>query len=68
MLRFRAAGPAYERAKAVANAMGLTVDAYLLECIREGNRVLRGRYLPDPDLDEPAFERRGVVLEIPDGR
>ena len=67
VLRFRDQGPAYERAKAVADAIGLSVDAYLLACIREGNRVLRERYLgSDPDLEEPAFERRGVVLEIPD--
>lgn len=65
VLRFRDEGPAYERAKAVADAMDLSIEDYLLACIAEGNRVLRARHMPlDPDLDEPAFIRRGLSLEL----
>ncbi|CAO3460854.1 hypothetical protein [Azospirillum argentinense] len=64
VLRFRDEGPAYERAKAVADAMGLPMEDYLLTCIAEGNKMLRTRHLPvDAELDEPAFIRRGLSLE-----
>lgn len=64
VLRFRDEGPAYERAKAVADAMGLSMEDYLLTCIAEGNKLLRARHLPlDAELDEPAFIRRGLSLE-----
>lgn len=64
VLRFRDAGPAYERAKAVADAMGLSIEDYLLRCVAEGHKLLRGRHLPDPDLEleTPTFERWGVPL------
>lgn len=64
VLRFRPSGPAYERAAAVATAMGLPIEDYLIRCIAEGHRLLRDRYAPDPtaELDEPAFIRRGVAL------
>lgn len=63
-LRFRDEGPAYERAKAVADAMGLSMEDFLLVCIAEGHKVLKARYLPlDPELEEPAFIRRGLSLE-----
>ncbi len=66
-LKFRTEGPAYERAKAVADAMGLDLDAYLLACVAEGHRVLRTRHLPDVEADqydEPAYLRRGLSLEL----
>lgn len=64
VLRFRDGGSAFERAKAVADAIGLSIADYLLACITEGHKVLKVRYLPlDPELEEPAFIRRGLSLE-----
>lgn len=64
VLRFRSEGPVYERAKAVADAMGLSMEDYLLACTAEGNKMLRTRHLPlDAELDEPAFIRRCLSLE-----
>lgn len=61
VLKFRTEGPAYERAKAVADAMNVSVEEYLLTCISEGHKLLRQRYLNDAtDYDEPAFIRRGL--------
>lgn len=69
VLRFRNDGPAFDRAKAVADAMGLSIEDYLMACIAEGNKVLRARHLPlDLDMDEPTFIRWGIVLEGGDGR
>lgn len=63
VLSFREDGPAYDRAKAVADAMGLSMQDYLLACIAEGHRVLRARHRPsDADLDVPTFERWGISL------
>ena len=61
-LTFRADGPAYERAKAVADAMGLPINRYLLECIKEGHRALQARHAPATDFDEPTFLRWGIDL------
>jgi hypothetical protein len=59
-LRFRTSGEPHERAKAVADAMGLTVEAYLYQCIAEGHKVLRSRYHPEAqDLEMPSYIRRG---------
>jgi hypothetical protein len=64
VLSFREEGPAYDRAKAVADAMGLTVQEYLLSCIAEGHKLLRSRHQPTAaDLEEPTFQRWGVLLE-----
>lgn len=63
VLSFREEGPAYERAKAVADAMGLSMQDYLLACIAEGHKVLRVQYKPsEADLDIPTFERWGISL------
>jgi antitoxin component of RelBE/YafQ-DinJ toxin-antitoxin module len=63
VLSFREEGPAYERAKAVADAMGVTVSDYLLACIAEGNKVLRLRHQPsEANYEEPTFMRWGVLL------
>lgn len=64
VLSFREEGPAYDRAKAVADAMGLSVQDYLLGCIAEGHKLLRSRHQPTAaDLEEPTFQRWGVLLE-----
>jgi hypothetical protein len=57
-LRFQEQGEAYERAKAVADLMGISVRDYLLKCIAEGHLVLAARTAHEADLDTPAFERR----------
>lgn len=65
VLSFREEGTAYDRAKAVADALGLSMEDYLLACIAEGHKALRARYRPsDTDLDIPTFERWGVPLEF----
>ncbi|OJX68433.1 hypothetical protein [Magnetospirillum sp. 64-120] len=62
-LSFREEGPAYERAKAVADAMGLSMQDYLLACIAEGHKLLRAQYRPsNADFDIPTFERWGIPL------
>ncbi|CAO3435328.1 hypothetical protein [Azospirillum doebereinerae] len=62
-LRFREDGPAFERAKAVADELGLSIENYLLTCVAEGHKVLRTR-CPSTWLDRerPAFIRRGLPL------
>lgn len=63
VLSFREEGAAYERAKAVADALGLPMQEYLLACIAEGHKALRVRHRPsDADLDVPTFERWGIPL------
>lgn len=57
-LRFIESGEAYERAKTVADRLGLSVRDYLLRCIAEGHLVLAVRAVNETDLDRPAFERR----------
>lgn len=57
-LRFLEQGEAYERAKVVADRLGISVRDYLLQCIAEGHLVLAARTLNEVDLDRPAFERR----------
>lgn len=62
-LRFRQEGDAYERAKAVADALGMDMRSYLLLCVKEGHALLRRRAgLEDPALgsalDTPAILRR----------
>lgn len=60
-LRFRAEGDAYERAKAVADGLGLDMKTYLLLCIREGHLVLKAqaaRQGAEADLETPAITRR----------
>ena len=64
VLSFREEGPAYDRAKTVADAMGLSMQDYLMACIAEGHKALRSRHRPsDTDLDEPTFVRWGIALE-----
>lgn len=63
VLSFREEGDAYDRAKAVADALGLSIQDYLLSCLAEGHRVLRTRHRPsDSDLDTPTFQRWGISL------
>ncbi|CAO3405487.1 hypothetical protein [Azospirillum palustre] len=64
-LRFREEGPAFERAKAVADELGLSIEDYLLACVAEGHKVLRTR-APSTWLDreEPAFVRRDLPPSI----
>ena len=58
-LSFREEGEGYHEAKRVADAMGMTVEAYLMACIEEGHQVLRARYHPTKaDLEIPAYMRR----------
>jgi len=57
-LRFQETGEAYERAKVVADRLGISVRDYLLLCIAEGHVVLAARAAHETDLDRPAFERR----------
>ena len=57
-LSFREEGPSYDRAKAVADAMGVSLQDYLLACIAEGAKVLKVRHLPAAtDYEEPTFIR-----------
>lgn len=64
VLSFREEGASYDRAKAVADALGIPIHDYLLSCIAEGHKVLRARHRPsEADLDTPTFERWGVPLE-----
>lgn len=60
-LRFAGSGAAYQRAKAVADRLGISVRDYLLRCIAEGHFVLSVRVTREDDLDTPAFERRGSI-------
>jgi hypothetical protein len=63
ILSFREDGAAYDRAKVVADALGLPMQDYLLACIAEGHKVLRARHRPsDTDLDVPTFQRWGIPL------
>lgn len=69
VLRFRAEGDAYNRAKAVADALGLSMEEYLFQCVREGHRVLQSRQIASGTLvDEretiPAFVRRDGPIEL----
>ena len=58
-LRFSEKGKNYERAKAIADKLGLSVRDYLLLCIVEGQRVLEQRATLDVnDLEVPAYLRR----------
>ncbi|MBP2316813.1 hypothetical protein [Azospirillum soli] len=62
-LRFRDHGEAYERAKAVADHLGVDVRTYLLLCIKEGHALLKRRAgldeaAVDAALDVPAILRR----------
>ncbi len=60
-LKFLESGAAYERAKAVADRMGLSVRDYLLRCIAEGHFILSVRATQDDELEFPAFERRRSI-------
>lgn len=69
VLRFRADGDAYGRAKAVAEALGLSMEEYLFQCVWEGHRVLQSRQVASGMLvDEretiPAFVRREGLMEL----
>lgn len=57
-LKFKAEGPAYERAKSVADALGIDMQSYLLMCIREGHNVLKARIAQETDYEIPAIVRR----------
>ena len=61
-LRFRAAGAPYQRALAVAERIGVSIDDYLLLCISEGHQVLANRVDPGGALDrEPETEPAPTV-------
>lgn len=60
-LKFLKSGPAYQRAKAVADRMGLSVRDYLLSCIAEGHFILSVRAVDPDELNRPAFERRRSI-------
>lgn len=67
-LRLRATGDAYDRAKAVADAMNLTMEQYLYRCLREGHLILRGRQAAAAAVPEegeliPAYVRRASSVE-----
>ncbi|SMF55328.1 hypothetical protein SAMN02982917_3063 [Azospirillum oryzae] len=65
-LRFREDGAAFERAKCVADALGLSMEEYLFACVAEGHKVLRARCAAArPELEEPAFIRRGYPAAPP---
>lgn len=69
VLRFRAEGDAFKRARTVADAFGLSMEQYLYQCVKEGHRVLRSRQIASGLLvDEretiPAFARRDGVVEL----
>ena len=64
VLSFREDGDAHDRAKEVADAMGLPMQQYLLACIAEGHKVLKLRQCPsDESLDIPTFIRWGIPLD-----
>lgn len=64
VLSFREGGPSYERAKAVADSMGLSMQDYLLACIAAGHKTLRVQHQPNgTDLEEPTFLRWGIPLQ-----
>lgn len=66
-LTFQRYGARYEKAKAVADKRGESIERYLIECIREGHMALSARALftPDPsfpsedELEFPTIFRRG---------
>ena len=59
ILSFREEGEGYDEAKKVADAMGISVEAYLMACIAEGHLELRSRHRPTKaDLEVPAYMRR----------
>jgi hypothetical protein len=60
-LKFIESGDAYESAKSVADRMGLTVHAYLLQCIAEGHAILSARLAQTENIELPAFERRRSI-------
>jgi len=63
ILSFKDEGPAYERAKAVADSLGLNMEQYLFQCIAEGHKLLRKRFHPnEEDLEEPTFARWGISI------
>lgn len=65
-LRFREEGAAFERAKRVADALGLSMEEYLFACVAEGHKVLRARCVAArSELEEPAFIRRGYPATPP---
>jgi len=69
ILRFRGEGDAYKRAQVVADALGLSMEEYLYQCVREGHRVLQSRQIASGTLlDEreiiPAFARRDGFIEF----
>lgn len=54
-LEFRRSGSAYSRAIEVANFMEMDIEAYLLQCIKEGHKVLQQRMARELEL--PTFLR-----------
>ncbi len=66
VLTFSKDGDGYMAAKAVADAMNMSIEAYLMACIEEGHHVMRARYNPsNADLETPTFMQRGVELKFP---
>ena len=63
VIKFRQEGASFERAKAVADAMGLPISGYLLACIEEGHKILQARHLPTAEeLEEPTYLRWGIPI------
>ena len=54
-LEFRGSGNAYARAVEVANFMEMDIETYLLQCIKEGHKVLQQRMARELEL--PTFLR-----------
>jgi hypothetical protein len=60
-LKFLETGAAYQRAKVVADRLGLSVRDYLVHCIAEGHFVLSVRTTQIDELDRPSFERHRSI-------
>jgi hypothetical protein len=62
VLRFCCEGAAFDRAKTVADKLGLDMEAYLLRCLKEGHELLKSRQIAAAALadefDVPSFLRQ----------
>lgn len=63
-LNFRTSGSAYARAAEVANFMELDMESYLLECIKEGHKVLKNRKLQNDEFPTFLREKGKYPLEL----
>lgn len=59
-LMFQRQGARYEKAKAVADKRGETIEQYLIECIREGHMALSARALFTPDPSFPSEDELAI--------